>query len=169
MAANRNEIHVRSLDSESFRQYGQLISIRRASDMKPDFESENITFYGALGIFESRTPMEFGICTYKKREPVIEHLEQHVLTQELLYAIDDDFIMPVAPNVTRGVRNVPDLDNLEAVEVRKGEGILFDKGIWHWIPYPRRNHSYALVGFSKDTAKNDIEVFDLDEVIHILE
>ena len=163
------EIAVKHIETIDFSKYGQIIRIPATHEAKPDFESDIINFYGALGIFDSRDTIEFGICIYKKRDLVIEQLEQHMFSQELLYAIDDDFIMPVAPNLIKGSKNLPDLDNLLAVRLRRGQGIIFHKGTWHCVPFPYKKESFALVGFNKNTAKNDLEIIDLDAKVRMKE
>ena len=145
-----------------FAEYGQVIGIPDPKKKKPDFESELIRFYGALGVFDSKVPVEFGICVYKKRELVIEQLEQHLGTQELLYAIDDDFIVAAATNAAHGSTNVPDLNKLIGVRIRRGEGVLFHRETWHSVPYSRDKESFALVCFAKGTAKDDMHIFKLD-------
>jgi ureidoglycolate hydrolase len=88
-------------------------------------------------------------------------------TQELLYAIDDDFIVPVATNAVRGSTNVPDLENLIGVRIRRGEGVLFHRETWHSVPYPYKKESFALVCFAKDTAKEDMHIFKLEEKLRM--
>jgi hypothetical protein len=34
--------------------------------------------------------------------------------------------------------------------------VIFAPGAWHWVPYPLKARSFALVGFAVDTAKNDM-------------
>jgi ureidoglycolate hydrolase len=153
------------LDAIDFTKYGQVIRIPGEKDRRPDFESDDINFYGALGIFDLKVPVEFGICTVRKREFVVAQLEQHNRTQELLYAVDDDFVIPVAPNIVLGSKNAPDLENLVAVRFRRGEGVIFRKGVWHGVPYPFKKKSFALVGFAKNTAKKDFVVHTLSRKI----
>jgi ureidoglycolate hydrolase len=146
-----------------FSEYGQVIGVPDAKKRKPDFNSELIRFYGALGVLDTKVPVEFGICVYKKRELVIVELEQHLGTQELLYAIDDDFIVPAAANAAQGSTNVPDLKKLVGVKIRRGEGVLFHRETWHSVPYPCKKESFALVCFAKGTAKEDMHIFKLEE------
>jgi hypothetical protein len=84
-------------------------------------------------------------------------------TQELLYAIDDDFIVAAAPNPVRGSTNLPDLEKLVGVIIRRGEGVLFHREIWHSVPYPYKKESFALVCFAKGTAKGDMHMFKLEK------
>jgi ureidoglycolate hydrolase len=165
--ASPEKVPVFFLSSIDFTEYGQAVRIPDKKTKRPDFESEVISFYGSLGLFDAKVPIEFGICVYRRRTFAVEQLEQHTRTQELLYAIDDDFIMPVAPNTTRGSTNVPDLEKLIAVRIRRGEGVVFDRRTWHWVPYPLKKESFALVGFAKGTAKEDLKVFNLDGKVRI--
>ena len=161
----KGELLVQYLNKKNFQELGQIIRIPIDKGKKPDFVSEVIKFYGKLGIINGNGPFELGICIFKRRHFIVEQLEHHVHTQELLYAIDDDFIMPIAPTLG----NFPDLENMVAIRVRRGEGILFERGVWHWVPYPLKDESFALVGFAKDTAKNDLVIYDLDEKIRMIE
>jgi len=161
----KGELFVQNINEKNFKELGQIIRIPVEKGKKPDFESEIIRFYGKLGLINANRPFELGICIFKRRSFIVEKLEHHINTQELLYAIDDDFIMPVAPTLD----NVPDLDNIVAVRVNRSEGVVFERGIWHWVPYPLKDESFALVGFAKDTTENDLEIYTLDEKIRMIE
>ena len=73
--------------------------------------------------------------------------------------------MPVAPIVQKNGESWPDLDNLVAIRVRMGEGVVFNDGIWHWAPFPLKASSSVIVGFEKDTADKDLVIRDLDSKI----
>ncbi len=126
---------------------------------------EVIEFYGELGLIECRGQLEIGICVFHKRPPVLDQMEMHEHTQELLYAIDDDFIAVAAPGEAGG--GAPLLSELVALRVKRGEGLLFQKGVWHWAPFPFAAESFALVGFARGTATTDMIVRDLGRKITI--
>jgi len=156
---------VRLLEEKSFKRLGQIIRIPEEGSRKPTLQSEAFKFYGNLGIVAVKDKFELGVCTFRKRKLETTQLEQHAQTQELLYAIDGDFIMPVAPiKKIRGAA-YPNLDRLEAVLVKQGEGVIFHDGIWHWAPFPVKRKSSVLVGFNKGTAKNDLVIRDLDVAV----
>jgi ureidoglycolate hydrolase len=144
---------------------GELLRLP-AAEKRPDIENEVIRFWAKLGLIAARKAVEFGICSYKKRPFEVDRLEQHRRSRELLYAVDDDFIMPVAPNLKD--RNQPDLSSAVALRLRRGEGIIFSEGTWHWVPYPLKEESFALVGFALDTSKADIFFHDLTTKITML-
>ena len=131
---------------------------------KPDVENELLKFFGKLGVIEAPGGVEFGICAYERRELVVDKLEQHRRSGELLYAIDDDFLMPAAPNLPGLDR--PDLSRACVLRVRRSAGVLFAPGAWHWVPYPvKKGKSFALVGFAIDTPANDMSFHELDPAL----
>jgi ureidoglycolate hydrolase len=145
---------------------GELLRLPAVDERRPDIENETIRFWARLGLIASRKAVELGICSYKRRPFEVERLEQHRRSRELLYAVDDDFIMPVAPNLKEG--NQPDLSRVVALRLRRGQGIVFSEGTWHWVPYPLKEESFALVGFALDTSKKDIFFHDLTAKITML-
>jgi len=153
--ANTVELHAVDVVKADLKGIGVALKLPDSSQRKPDAENEIIRFFGKLGVIEAAGGVEFGICAYEHRDFSVEGLEQHRRSGELLYAIDDDFLMPVAPNLPSV--NQPDLSKAFAIRVRRSEGVIFAPGAWHWVPYPiRKGKSFALVGFAIDTPKNDM-------------
>lgn len=133
---------------------GIALRLPEPSERRPDVENDIIRFFGKLGVIEAPGGVEFGICAYEKRNFAVDGLEQHRRSGELLYAIDDDFLMPVAPNIA-GV-DQPDLSRAFTIRVRRSQGVIFAPGAWHYVPYPLKARSFALVGFAVNTAKDDM-------------
>ena len=148
---------------------GQIIHTPKEGEREPTLQGESFKFYGGIAYMNVNNVFELGICTFKKRDLVTQQMEQHALTPEFLFAIDGDFIMPVAPIVEKGGEAFPDLDRLVAIRVKMGEGVVFNDGIWHWAPFPLKASSSVIVGFEKDTADNDLVIRDLDTTIEMKE
>ncbi len=144
---------------------GQIIYTPKEGEREPTLQSDSFKFYGGIAYMNIKHVFELGICTFKKRDLVTQQLEQHALTQELLFAIDGDFIMPVAPIIDKEGEACPDLDRLVAIRVKTGEGVVFNDGIWHWAPFPLKGSSSVIVGFEKDTVEKDLVIRDLDSKI----
>jgi ureidoglycolate hydrolase len=154
---------------ENFGDIGQFIQIPREGSLTPTNQSAFFKFYGELGILDCHGIPELGICTFKKRELLVDQLEQHSQTPELLYALDGDFVMPVAPIITKNGTAYPDLTKIRAIHVRQYEGVIFNDGMWHWAPYPSKEISSVIVGFKRGTGINDIIIRDLDEKFQMVE
>jgi hypothetical protein len=159
MASSKGLIVVEAATSD-LSGIGVAVRLPGPGGRKPDVENELLRFFGKLGVIEAPGGVEFGICAYERREFAVDKLEQHRRSAELLYAIDDDFLMPAAPNLS-GV-NQPDLSRACVLRVRRSAGVIFAPGAWHWVPYPlKRGSSFALVGFAIDTPANDMSFFEL--------
>jgi hypothetical protein len=162
----RSQCRVVSPGGEEFRALGQYIGLPPGALGVTGLADEVIHFYGGLGIIDECTPLELGICAYVRRPLFVDSMERHRNTPELLVAVDDDFVIPVAPNSASG--EAPDIARLIAIRVRRGEGVVFAPGVWHWIPYPMKDRSFALVGFRKGTAADDLLVRTLDTTVDML-
>ena len=157
------------LNEENFNGLGDIIQ-NQFEGKTPLLDESFFNHYGPLAFLECDGPVEFGITRFKKRPLVLEKLEQHAQTPEMLYAIDDDFIMPVAPIVYKNGESYPDIDKIKAIRVKQGDGVIFNDGIWHWAPFPATNEkSSVLVGFKKGTAENDIIIKELGKIFEIVE
>lgn len=163
------KMSIQYVSKENFSNLGVVIQIPKEGEMKPLLESSFFKHYGSLGFIEGKEDVEFGITTFKKRDLIAEKLEQHAQTQELLYAIDGDFIMPVAPVINKEGEEFPDEEKIIIIRVPQGVGIIFKKGYWHWAPFPVKQTSSVLVGFKKGTAEKDIIIRELKENILMIE
>ncbi len=143
----------------------QLVARPARPEGGPPDLGVDVEFYGELGLLECPGKMELGICIFRRRPMVLDKMERHVGTPELLYAVDDSFIAVAAPDAPGG--GAPDPSALVALEIHRGEGLVFARGCWHWAPYPFAKESFALVGFARGTATADMDIRPLGREITI--
>jgi ureidoglycolate hydrolase len=153
------------LTQDNFSEFGRAVYIE--SGTVPDAQSDIQTYYGKLAFLECSGSMQVGVCVAKKRPYVVNELEQHADSPELLAALKGDFLTPVTTSIEIDGRLVPDMDNIRAVIVNQGEGIVFDAGMWHWTPYAITESCDVLVIFKTDTPSNDFISYQLDDTIAI--
>lgn len=125
-------------------------------------------YVGQLTILSCEDSLQVGIHSAGNQGFVVSQLEQHADTPELLAALKGDFIVPVTNSIEVEGKQVPDMANISAIRVNQGEGIVFEKGVWHWSPYPAGDYCDVLVIFKKDTPDNDFISFKLEEEIRII-
>ena len=153
---------IKDVTPEIFKGLGVVIKIPKEGERKPALKSSFFKHYAELGFIDCGDVVEFGITTFNRRDLIVDKLEQHAKTPELLYAIDGAFIVPVAPIIYKDGEAYPDLEKIKAVKVGQGEGVIFNDGIWHYAPYPYdKEVSSVLVGFKKGTCYDDITIKDL--------
>jgi ureidoglycolate hydrolase len=158
-------IKAQRVTPENFQAFGKVVSVTAKAE--PAAQSDIQTFYGQLAVMKCQGSVELGICVAKNRAFVVDTLEQHTETAELLAALRDDFIVPVTTSVVIDGKQYPDMEKVAAVRVNQGEGVVFDEGIWHWTPYAVTETCDVLVVFKTDTPKNDFTGSRLSEEITI--
>ena len=156
------------ITEENFEFMGQVIQIPKEGERAPHLEGDGFKHYGELAIQDCHGPIEFGITKFDKREMVVDRLEQHAKTPELLLALDGPFLMPVAPKIVVDGKEAPDLDKLFAIHVDTAEGVIFKDGYWHLAPFPLKEQSSVLVGFKPRSWADDIIFFDLPEPVEVV-
>lgn len=132
-------------------------------ETKPNAQTDIQSYFGQLAIMKCEDAVQIGVCIAKNREYIVEELEQHVNTAELLAAMKGDFITPVTSSIVVDGKLCPDMSKVIAVRVNQGEGIFFDEGVWHWTPYAVTPTCDVLVVFRKDTPQNDFISCKLSE------
>jgi len=131
--------------------------------MEPLIKDANQTAYNKLAVMPVDGTLQFNLCISNNRPFVVDEMESHKDSAELLVAVIGSFVVPCAPTkIVDGVAQ-PDMDKAVAIRVEQGQGIIFDIGVWHWTPYAITPTSNILVGFKEDTPQNDFFGFKLEK------
>jgi len=160
------EIKTKSIEISDVKHIGQVIRLSRDPGVIPSLSSDVLDFYGGLAIIDSSASLELGICFFHHRPLLLDGLERHRKSQELIYAVDDDFIICAACH-DEG-RNGPDPATVTALRIPRASGIVFHRGIWHGVPFSLGKDSFALVGFAKGTANDDMTIHTFPEPVCIV-
>lgn len=161
------KLKVQNVTKENFAHIGQVIQIPDVEHTPAQHSGDGFVHHAELAFIHTEDPLEFGITTFSKRPLKTIELEQHAKTEELLLAMDGPFVMPVAPKMVVDGKEAPDLSQLMAIYVKQGEGVIFNKGNFHWAPFTLGERTSVLVGFEPKTWANDIIIFRLEEAIEI--
>ncbi len=100
------------------------------------------------------------ITVRKPQRMIVDAIEYHTTTSEIILPLNDDMILHVAP-ASAGVP-VPDLTR--AFLVPKGTMVQMNAAIWHLAPLPAREKElHALIVLPECTYANDCTVVPLGE------
>ncbi len=149
---------INHIDEENFSQYGQVISMPHGNGDASEAAAGLEIYHGVLGIMNCDGPVQIGMYYSEKRSEAICQLERHKDTQELLFAVDGAFIVPAAISENGGCDLNP--GDVNVFLVKQGEGILFNRGIWHTSPIPADESCTVMVAFRYDTPNEDKELCD---------
>jgi ureidoglycolate hydrolase len=160
------EVRVESIQTMAERGICQIVQLPKGKSAVPTLASETLDFYGKLAKIKPEDVLSLGFCVFRKRPLVVKELERHLDAQELLYAVDDDFLIMGALNNPEN--NEPNPKSISVALVPRSAGIIFHAGVWHGVPFPMKEESFALVGFGESTVDKDMNFYEFDEPISII-
>jgi ureidoglycolate lyase len=141
--------------------YGYLLKLPSST---PPTETEELRYWPTLAPLElAEGWAEVGVCEVVKRPARVARMERHVRTSEFVAPMNGELLIPIALRT----KDEQPGKGLVAVRVRVGEGLMLHPGVWHWAGYPDRERVSFWVIFRRQTAKEDLEIRELAEAMHI--
>lgn len=146
-----NKIEPVSLTEESFAAFGKIISV---TEKAPACDDANI-IYTKQVYTDAMGKLSTGIMTCKKRTPILQTMEKHENTPEIMVNLGGDAILVLAEKDYDFESD--NADKIRAFRVKKGDAYVIDAGVWHWASYPVKEERVDyLVIFKFDTEDTDI-------------
>lgn len=154
-----HRIKVLPLTAETFAPYGQIVSIPTDVDTCPRV-SDRYNFWPKVATIKARGGNEFqiGISTLLKRPNRMDKIERHLISDEIMWPLTGDLIMPFALNKSMDKDEICDFTAITAFLVERNTGVLIGPGVWHWTPYPLQEEVSMICSFETDTQLKDLIV-----------
>ncbi|WP_411677235.1 ureidoglycolate lyase [Caproicibacter sp.] len=145
-------IHAEPITAENWAPYGYLANIANP-DGAYALGGEPVAFHRdmALAPMASAAPAAFGSLKVGKRPMVIEDVEYHSFTVEVMMPMDDDMVIYAGPANS----GTPEPEKLKAFVVPAGMLVVFRAGVWHGAPYPVDCDGTVLICLPERTYLND--------------
>ncbi len=134
---------------KTFADYGSVVLTPSG---RPTSQASDYKFWSDLAHYQVGGETEIGTCTvFARKAPVIETMERHLRTPEILIPIDAPFVVPL-------LRDGLPSSEARAFRVNIGEAIVIAGGVWHGacLPVGKRTSSYFVV-FRRGTPGEDVE------------
>lgn len=154
-----NTITAQRISVENWTLFGSLANIENPdksyalSDGLTVFHRDMVLVHNA-----STAPTAFGSLKVEKRPFIIQDVEYHSYSQEVMMPLDDDMVMYAGPANGGTV----ELNRLRAFLVPAGVIVIFRAGVWHGAPYPIHHGGTVLVCLPERTYLNDTKKVILD-------
>ena len=149
-------LKIKNINKNNFKKYGEIISIK---DNKYTLINNNFykKFQDLANIQTSKIngKTQFNIFKSKARSfPMkIDLLEKHPLGTQAFFPINNcNFIVVVAP-----IKQVPQIDKIEAFLVPKNTGINYKIGIWHYPLISIINSTFIVL--DRKGPKKNLEIY----------
>lgn len=155
-----NTLKAIPVTAQNFAPYGSIADIENPGDAYGLGEYP-CTFHRDMILMPnaSTAPVAFGSLKIGKRPMMVQDVEYHSYTCELMMALDDDMVIHAGP--ANGGQ--PEPDKLEAFVIPKGVMVIFRAGAWHGAPFPVNHDATVLIALPERTYLNDTVKFLLKE------
>ncbi len=152
------QVNVRSINNESLKSMAKHICLPGKS---PDRSTINCNVWS--NIFGFDFPVEANFLEVKKRSLLLKQMEKHAHTPELVISLNGPTIVPLAPAGDLGCSQ----ENMLAVVLDQGEGLLLEPGTWHLAPFPVNDTAEVLVIYKKGTSQDDMVLEGLKPFVQL--
>lgn len=153
------KIKVEELSLEAFKPYGSfadLLDCNTAKIGEPPVEF----FRDIVQSYSGNVVSSFSVVKTYKRPLIIEDVEQHFHTSEVLLPLDGDVIVFAAYSTDK----IVPYKDIKAFYVKRGTLVTFSPGVWHKAPFPVENELvHSLVILPERTYANDCYVVNFPE------
>lgn len=151
------EIAVQKLTHEAFAPFGTFYNIAQPSGYA--LKGELHQFFPDRVTGSSNTRLGFSpILVNKPEEMIIDAVEYHTTTWEMVMPLNDDCIIHVAP----ASAGVPLPEHTQAFRIPQGTLAKVKTGIWHLAPLPVKvEQLQAMIILPECTYANDCTVVEL--------
>ncbi|MCK9282250.1 MAG: ureidoglycolate lyase [Melioribacteraceae bacterium] len=142
-------IKTKIVDKINFGKFGEVVKFPNG---KTTSEDNSYKFWSNIANYKIEGKTEIGICTvYKQNKNIIEGVERHLHTPEILIPIDAPFVLPL---LLEGDSEVM----MESFKVEIGEAVVVNETVWHGacLPVGKDSASYFVI-FRLNTPNEDVE------------
>lgn len=156
------DIRMEKLEQESFKDYGLIIS---ETEENPLVKNDEIAYWGKVSQFRMCEVSSTGILHNFKRTPIVKTFERHLMTPEVMVALEGDSIILLAKPESAPGKNT---EGIKAFHIKQGTAIVLNAGTWHAAPIPIDcEKSKFIVLFANGTEENDMDFVDIADEIQI--
>ncbi|MDW8021361.1 MAG: ureidoglycolate lyase [Nitrososphaerota archaeon] len=153
------EVKIKPLDKKYFEPYGTLIEF---PGRVPDISNSSLDYWGGLVDINIEKP-QVSFLLVKRRDFLLDKIERHVKITEVFIPMEGVSVFPIAPP-----RDEVPINEIEAFILDGSKGIVFKKGVWHWVPFPVTEKATFAVILSAETIKEDLDIREIKPPIRML-
>ena len=148
------KLKIEDLTQETFAPFGEVISQPARGK---DASGPGWTWWGQNHLLAGgdRT-YAIGYLDLQPAELIFDWAERHMHSDELLVPMGEDCLVYVGPpDYPDQPERLPDLDRFRVFRLRRGQGVLLGKGVWHGAPMAIDKPLNVTVLLLKDTGSVD--------------
>ena len=156
------KIKIEDLTPDAFAPFGEVIT--QPSRVK-DASGPGWTWWGQNHLLAAGDRnYAIGYLDLQPAELSFDWAERHMHSDELLVPMGEDCLVYVGPpEYPEEPDRLPDLERFHVFHLREGQGVLFDKGVWHGAPMALDKPLNVVVLLLQDTGTVDGHVVRFED------
>lgn len=154
-------MEILELTAKNFEPFGRILT---DADVRPVGASKEFDWYDTAGGIPMNETCCTGLLSCRPRERRVVKMERHLCTSEVLFPLDGNSVLVVAPPED----SLGSVSGVKAFRLPVGTSVVMKVGTWHWIPFPEGKEDVRiLVLFRDGTGADDLDFKELPEAIHV--
>lgn len=160
------QLPVQPLTPESFTPYGQVI---QQPSSAVDATGPGWRWWGETVLMAGDgRPFGIGYLELAPADPCFDWAERHMHSVEVLIPTGDCLVYVGPPDHLDDPKRLPRLDRFVVFSVRKGQGVLLERGVWHGAPLAIDRPLDVVVLLLQGTGATDVSLVRFDDTpVHI--
>jgi len=146
---------------DNFSIFGEVLG---SGSYMPVPSEEEFTWKEIAGNLPLISPSCTGQLNCRYRSRIVNRMERHINTPEIMIALSGHSLLCVAP----ADLYMPEESDIHCFRVEEGTAFMMNKAVWHWIPFPlQETGSRFLVLFRDGTGADDLHFHELKQTVQI--
>jgi ureidoglycolate lyase len=156
------KIKIEELTAESFAPFGKVIE---QPEREKDASGPGWTWWGENHVMAGgERSYAIGYLDLRPAELCFDWAERHMHSDELLIPMGAECLVYVAPpEHLEDPMHMPPLESFRVFRLRRGQGVLFGRGVWHGAPLALDEQLNVAVLLLKDSGKVDGHVVRFED------
>ena len=142
------DLKVKKLTEDNFKAYGAILS---TDYLEQNGGDSSFGWWENLAVFEGIGRVSINVLKAKEREMLVDKLEYHNETEEAVIPLGGKDQIIVVAKAGALIE-----DEIEAFYLEGTKGVVLNKGVRHFIPYPIKGDVDNIIIFKDQTGANDL-------------
>jgi ureidoglycolate lyase len=156
------QIRVEPLTAEAFAPFGAIVE---APASAPQASGPGWQWWGETALMEGDSrPYGIGYLRIEPAAPRFDWAERHMRSPEMIVPLAGACLVYVGPaEYPQRPDQLPELDHFRVFEVRAGQAVILNPGVWHGAPLAVGSPLSAIVLLKQGTGTTDVTVVRFED------
>lgn len=156
------QLQIEQLTPEAFAPFGAVV---RPPVEAPAASGPGWQWWGETALMEGDSrPYGIGYLRLEPAAPRFDWAERHMRSPEMIVPVGGTCLVYVGPaDYPDQAERLPPLDSFRVFEVREGQAVILNPGVWHGAPLAHGGSLNAVVLLKQGTGATDVSIVRFED------